>query len=590
MSKAQRLGMRPYGIAHDSWQALSRLFEFRLAGSVVVLAVLAVVVIVPLIFMFLASFRPAGVLPTEAGVFTFSPYVQAYTGAGTWLLIRNTLLYAGLGVIFALPLAFGFAFLTERTDMPLRNAMYVLMFIPMSTPIFATALGWVLLLGPRGGTINVYLRQLTGTEAADGPFNIFSLGGLIFVHVLGIVPTMWLFLTAVLRQMDPTLEEAAAVSGAGRWQVLRTVTTPLMRPGVAAVAIYFFITGLESLELPLALGPTAGIDLLSTKIFFSLVPTADLGVNYGIPAAFGMLGLAMGILGTLLYLHLVRQASQYAVITGKGYRPKLIQLGAWKYVALGAIGLFVVIKVILPFAVLIYASFLRFYVPPVKEYFGDMDWTLLHYQQLLDYRFFGRYFVNTVIVAAEAATLTMLMVTFIGWLIVRSPSRLTEMINLVAFMPLAIPGVISTLALFLMFIGTPIHGTLILLTLAFVARYLAFGTRLMHSAVLQIHKELEEVSHTSGASNSQTFIRITLRLLVPAFLNGWLWVLVHAAKDFSVALLLASAGSVLVANIIYESFVGGHFNSSAAMLVCLISFNLIFVIAGRKWITQALSR
>jgi iron(III) transport system permease protein len=588
MSKARRIGLRPYLLGHSSWQAPSRLFEFRIAGSILVLAVLGVVVIVPLIFMILAGFRPAGVLPTEAGPFTIAPYVQAYSGADTWPLIRNTLLYAGLGVFFALPLAFGFAFLTERTDMPMRNSMYVLMFIPMSTPIFATALGWVLLLGPRGGTVNVYLRLLMGSDAADGPFNIFSLSGLIFVHVLGIVPTMWLFLTTVLRQMDPALEEAALSSGASRWQVLRTVTAPLMRPGVLSVAIYFFITGLESLELPLALGPTAGVDLLSTKIYFSLIPTADMGVNYGVPAAFGMLGLAMGILGMLLYLRLVRQSSQYTVITGKGYRPKLIPLGAWKYVALGAIGLFVLIKVVLPFAVLIYASFLRFYVPPVKEYFGDMSWTLLHYRQLFDYRFFGQYFVNTVIVAAEAATLTMFLVTFIGWLVVRSPSRLTEMINLVAFMPLAIPGIISTLALFLMFVGTPVHGTLILLTLAFIARYLAFGTRLMHSAMLQIHKELEEVSHTSGASYLQTFIRITLRLLVPAFLNGWLWVLVHAAKDFSVALLLASAGSVLVANIIYESFVGGHFNSSAAMLVVLITFNLIFVITGRKWITRAL--
>ena len=588
MSKVQRLSMRPYGMRYLSWEFLFRLFEFRVTGSILVLILLTVVVVVPLIFMFLAGFRPPGVLPTEAGPYTISPYVQAYGGADTWPLIRNTLLYAGLGVLFALPLAFGFAYLTERTDMPLRDSMYVLMFVPMSTPIFATALGWVLLLGPRGGTINVYLRMLSGSEAAEGPFNIFSFEGLIFVHVLGIVPTMWLFLTAVLRQMDPGLEDAALAAGASRWQVLRTVTAPLMRPGVAAVAIYFFITGLESLELPLALGPTAGVDLLSTKIFFSLIPTADMGVNYGIPAAFGMLGLGMGIMGTMLYFHLVRQASHYTVITGKGYRPRLIQLGRWKYVALGIIALFIFIKVVLPFAVLIYASILRFYVPPIREYFADLHWTLDNYRQLLDYRFFGSYFVNTALVAAQAATLTMLLVSFIGWLIVRYPGRLSEVINLVAFMPLAIPGIISTLALFLMFIGTPVHGTLFLLTLAFIARYLAFGTRLMHAAMLQIHRELEEVSHTSGAGNFQTFFRITLRLLVPAFLNGWLWVLVHAAKDFSVALLLASAGSVVVANIIYESFVGGRFNSSAAMLVVLVTFNLIVVITGRKWIVRAM--
>jgi iron(III) transport system permease protein len=564
-------------------------FDFKSAGSLLVLAVLGVLVIIPLIFMLLASVRPAGVMPLASGTITFNAYADAYGGSDLLPIIRNTLIYAGLGVLFALPIAFGFAFLTERTDMPLRNAMYVLMFIPMSTPVFATALGWVLLLGPRGGTINVYLRALGGSEAAEGPFNIYSLPGLIFVHVLGMVPTMWLFLTAVLRRMDPVLEEAAAAAGAGRWRTLRTITAPLMRPGVAAVAIYFFLTGLEALELPLALGPTAGIEVLSTKIFFSLASTGDTGTNYGIPAAFGLLGLVMGVGGTLLYHHLVRQASDFAVVTGKGYRPKIIELGRWRYLALALIFAFILIKVVLPFAVLLYASFLRFYVPPIRESLPDINWTVVHYQRLFDYRFFGRFFVNSLIVALQAATLTMLLVSFIGWLVVRNPSLLSKAINLVAFMPLAIPGVISTLALFLMFVGTPLHGTLALITLAFIARYLAFGSRLMHSAILQIHKELEEASLTSGAGNVQTFRRITLRLLFPAFMNGWLWVFVHAAKDFSVALMLASAGSVVVANVIYESFVGGHFNSSAAMLIVLITFNLLFVIAGRKWIGAMLA-
>jgi iron(III) transport system permease protein len=564
-------------------------FDFKSAGSLLVLAVLGVLVIIPLIFMLLASVRPAGVMPLASGAITFRAYADAYGGSDLLQIIRNTLVYAGFGVLFALPIAFGFAFLTERTDMPLRNAMYVLMFIPMSTPVFATALGWVLLLGPRGGTINVYLRALVGSEASEGPFNIYSLPGLIFVHVLGMVPTMWLFLTAVLRRMDPVLEEAASAAGAGRWRVLRTITAPLMRPGVAAVAIYFFLTGLEALELPLALGPTAGIEVLSTKIFFSLASTGDTGTNYGIPAAFGLLGLVMGVGGTLLYHHVVRQASDFAVVTGKGYRPKIIELGRWKYLALALICAFILIKVVLPFAVLLYASFLRFYVPPIRESLPDINWTVVHYQRLFDYRFFGRFFVNTLIVALQAATLTMLLVSFIGWLVVRNPSLLSKAINLVAFMPLAIPGVISTLALFLMFVGTPLHGTLALITLAFIARYLAFGSRLMHSAILQIHKELEEASQTSGAGNFQTFRRITLRLLFPAFMNGWLWVFVHAAKDFSVALMLASAGSVVVANVIYESFVGGHFNSAAAMLVVLITFNLLFVVAGRKWIGAMLA-
>src|SRR5258706_16201084 len=279
MDTTQHLARRD-AVAHHR-EFVARWFDFQSAGAIFVLVILGFLLLVPIILMLLASLRPAGVMPLAPGAFTIQSHLQVYGGADLTPIIRNTLIYAGLGVLFALPIAFGFAFLTERTDMPLRDAMYVLMFIPMSTPVFATALGWVLLLGPRGGTINVYVRALTVSDSLEGPVNIYSLPGLIFVHVLGMVPTMWLFLTAVMRRMDPVLEEAASVAGAGRLRVLKTVTAPLMRPGVAAVAIYFFFTGLEALELPLALGPTAGIEVLSTKIFFSLVPTGDAGVNYG---------------------------------------------------------------------------------------------------------------------------------------------------------------------------------------------------------------------------------------------------------------------------------------------------------------------
>jgi iron(III) transport system permease protein len=249
-----------------------------------------------------------------------------------------------------------------------------------------------------------------------------------------------------------------------------------------------------------------------------------------------------------------------------------------------------IVKVALPFAMLVYASFLPFYQPPVPDVFGSLRWTLANYAQLLDDRFFGRYFVNTILVAVGAATLTMVLVSVISWLVVRVPSLLTRLLNVVSFMPLAIPGVISTLAFFLLFIGTPVYGTLLLLALAFTARYIAYGTRLMHSAQLQIHRELEEASTMSGAGVVGTFLRINLRLLIPAFLNGWLWVLVHAAKDFSVALMLGSAGSLLVGNVIYGAYAAGRFPQASAMMVSLVLFNLaVVVLVGRKWIVGSLA-
>lgn len=563
------------------------LLDIRVIGPLVVLALLAFYVLIPLILTVIASFRPAGVLPTEAGAFTVSAYVRAFTGADFRPIVFNTVLYAGGGVLLGLPIAFAFAFLTERTDMPFRHYMYLMMFVPMSTPVFATALGWVLLLGPRAGTINQWIRLVTGSDTREGPFNIFTLEGLIFVHVLGGIPTMWLFLISVLRNMDPAMEDASATSGAGRWQTLKRVTVPLMFPGVAAVLVYFFISGLESLELPLALGPTAGVEVLATKIFFTILPSANIETDYGVPAAFGMLGLVMGLIGISFYLYLVRRSARYAVVTGRGYRPKMIRLGKWKVLALAFVGAYIVIKVILPFSVLFIASFLQFYVPLVPETWSYLSWTFDNYDHVFSYRFFGKYFVNTIIVAVSSAFSNMILVTFIAWLIVRYPSRLTRAVNALAFLPLAIPGVISTVALFLMFIGTPLYGTLALMVLAFAARYTAFGTRLMHSAQLQIHRELEEASLVSGAGTIRTFFAINLRLLIPAFLNGWLWILVHAAKDFSVALLLASGTSALVGNIIYGSFTAGEFPQAAAQMVVLIAFNLVLVVLGRRWIRRA---
>src|SRR5205085_3202420 len=154
-------------------------------------------------------------LPFEGQV-TLKNFVDVYFAPDTLGMLRNTALYAIVPIFVALPLAFGLAFLTERTDLPLRNAIYATMFIPISIPVFASAMSWFLLLGPRAGTLNMWLRTLLGLDVREGPFNILTLEGMIFVHAIGIVPSMWLILISVLRVMDPALEEAASIAGASR--------------------------------------------------------------------------------------------------------------------------------------------------------------------------------------------------------------------------------------------------------------------------------------------------------------------------------------------------------------------------------------
>ena len=548
----------------------------------------AFLVVVPLIVMLAATFRPAGVFPLDppsAGDFTLSNYTEFLSGQTGFLkILQNTVVYAAGTMALAVPMAFSMAFLTERTDVPFRSILYTLMFVPFVTPVFATALGWVLLAGPRAGAVNEYIRLLIGSESRNGPFNIYTMQGMIFVTALGIVPSMWLLLVSVLRNMDPTLEEAASTAGVNRWGVLRKVTMPLMLPGILAVVIYFMIAVMESFEIPLALGITAGVQVLATKIFLIITSVDEGRFAYGSAAVFGLVGVIVGVLGITLYLWMVRQSSRYTVITGKGYRPRKIKLGRWKYLALGLVGLYLFIKVVMPFSMILYASFLRFYVPPLPENLGGLPWTLENYRNLWDYRFFGRMLVNTAIVVVAAASITMILVTVVSWAAVRLKTPVAQTANVLTFMPLAIPGVIMTLAFFLLFIGTPLYGTLALIVIAFVARYLAYCTRLMYSAQLQVHKELEEASLVSGLGHAATLFYINLRLLVPAFLNGWLWIVTHAAKDFTTPLLLATSGSVLVANVIFSRFEGGRFTESAAVMVVLVVLLIGVVWAGRRWI------
>ena len=555
------------------------------------LLAVGLLVLAPLVIMVIASLRPIGVMPLDAGVFTLDNYADLTAKQNaTGEVLLNTLLYTGGTLLLATPLAFGLAFLTERTDVPARKLLYTLMFVPMVTPAFATALGWVLLAGPRAGTINEYVRLIIGSDSRQGPFNIYTLWGMIFVSGLGIVPSMWLLLVSVLRNMDPNLEDAGSASGVSRLGTLRHVTLPLMLPGVLAVIIYFGVVIVDSFEIPLALGITAGVPVLGTKIYLILTGVALDSFNYGAAAAFGMMGVVLGVAGISLYLWLTRRAARYSVVTGKAYRPRLIKLGRWKYVALGMVAFYMTIKVVLPFTLLIYASFLRFYVAPIPENWGDLPWTLDNYRRLFDYRFFGRPLVTTGIVVIISATTTMLLAAIVSWSTVRLPSALSKLVDVLTFVPLAIPGVIITLSVFLLFIGTPVYGTLVLFVIAFMIRYLAYSARLMHAAQLQISKELEEVSLASGVGGLTTFFHINVRLLLPALANGWLWIVTHAARDFTTPLMLTTGSTLLVANVIYGKFVGGRFTESAAAIVALVVLMMALVFAGRKWVGAGMAR
>jgi iron(III) transport system permease protein len=556
------------------WPERLKEIMFPLGLTLLVLGLVAL----PVIVLLVSSFRPAGQLPFTGAAWTTATYAEVFGSASTYYLLKNTFLYAAGSLAVSLPLAFTLAWLTERTDFPGRRLLYTLMFVPMLMPSFAMALGWILLLGPNAGTINVWLREFLALDTYRGPFNIYTMWGMVFVTGVIAVPSMWLLLLALFRNFDPRLEEAAATSGAGRWQVLKRITVPLMLPGILAVLVYFTIIFIEVFEVPLAIGTTAEIPVLSVKIYL-LTSRAEEGYHYGAAATFGLLTLVLGGLLMVGYLRAVRVAAKFAVVTGKGYRPQPVKLGHWKYLALGGVMGYFLVAVVLPTLILVWASLLRFYVPFSPDNFHLVS--LHNYRMIFSRDDFLTALQNTLITSCVAATVSMLLAAVIAWYLVRRPGLLARVLGVVSFMPLAIPNVIIALALLLLYTGTPLYGTLTIMILAFVTRYLAFTTRVMHAAQLQIDKVLEEAALVAGAGRVLTFVKINLRVLLPALLNGWLWVVAHAVRDFAVPLFLATSSTLLLANLIWGQWELGSMPMASAYIVVLIVIVVALVFIGR---------
>src|SRR6266850_6516610 len=403
---------------------------FPLGLTLIVLGLVAL----PVVVLLFASFRPAGQLPFTGNTWTTATYAEVFGSASTYRLLKNTLLYAAGAMAVSLPLAFALAWLTERTDLPGRRLLYTLMFVPMLLPPFAIALGWILLSGPNAGTLNVFIRTSLSLDITRGPLNIYTMCGMVFVSGILAIPSMWLLLLGLFRNFDPRLEEAASASGAGRWQVLKRVTVPLMLPGLLAVGVYFTIVFIEAFEVPLAIGTTAEIPFLSTKIYL-LTSRAEEGYHYGAAATFGLMTLLAGIVLMVGYLWAVRVSARFAVVTGKGYRPRLVRLGRWKYLALGGVIGYFTVAVILPTLILVWASLLRYYVPFSLDKVHLVS--LQHYRLIFARDDFVMALKNTMITACVAATASMLLAAVIAWYLVRRATLMARVLSVLSFVPLA---------------------------------------------------------------------------------------------------------------------------------------------------------
>jgi iron(III) transport system permease protein len=550
------------------------------------LVFLAVVLVVaPLIILLRSSFLPAGELPFDTLSLTFKNFAAAYADTATLKLFLNTAYYAGGSVLLGLILASLLTWLVERTDMPFRTTIKATMFANMTIPPLAYAFGWVLLLNPNNGALNVWLKNLFGLD--HHPFDVYTLSMMIFISATELVPTMFVMLSGLFRNMDPQLEKAGAVCGANYLKTARYILLPLLTPGLLSVAMYMLMIMVQAFEIPLVMGLTAGVPVLSVYIYLLSSPEGGTP-KYGLAAAFGIGLLVLAIILMVVYYAATRTAERFRVVTGKGFRPKRIELGRGRYPAMVFTGIYFGVM-IAPLLALLWTSLLPFYQLPSAMALNKIS--LNNYRTIVSSTKVQQAILNTFILVFSTATLAMLLSGIMSWFAVRGKGKVARFLDMIAFAPMAIPRIVMAISILLLYIRTPLYGTIWIIVLAQVTAYLAFGTRTINGALIQIHPELENAATAAGAPWLTTMRKILLPLLWPHFLNAWLWIVAHSMRDLTLALTLMSPDNVVLSSTLWVLWSFGDVPKASALLMLMVIGLLLIVLpiqlyAAKKAETQ----
>jgi len=493
----------------------------------------------------------------------------------------NTFYFSIGSAVFATLLGGSIAWIVVRTDSPLRGLGYFTAFASFGTPFILYTIGWLLLLG-KAGPVNYWLKILF--DQTTPVLNVYSMFGMVLIESLLWSPFVFLMLAAAFRSMDPSLEEASAACGARMWQTMRRISLRLMLPAFFSVMLLIFIRTFESFEIPALVGLPGDIRVLTTSIYLD---AQKLPPRYGSAGAFSVLLMVVVAATLYFYFRLTREGDRYQTVTGKGYRPTLINLGRWRYLAGAALLVYSFVLLVLPFLIILWASVLPYYMQPSLEGLGKL--TIKNYVTALHFPKITDAIKNSVLLGLGSASFVMVLTLLASWLLVRTKIRGRWLLDLMTTLPLLFPGIVMGLAIlrFYLFVPIPVYGTLWILLIAFVTRYIPYGIRYTHSGLLQLHKELEEASYVSGASWFSSMRRIILPLMTPSFLGGWIFIFLLSAKELSMSVLLVSPQTPVVSVAIFELWENAQVGELAAFGVIwtaiLVTVAIIYYAFARRY-------
>jgi iron(III) transport system permease protein len=485
----------------------------------------------------------------------------------------NTAIYAAGSSALAMALGVGLSFLSTRTDIPGGRMLGLLAILPILVPPFILVVGWVALADPNAGLINIAASMLFGGRTVAVDINTMS--GLIWMTGLFLSPYVYLLVAAGFRNSDPAMEEAARVSGASRFRLLRTVILPLQRPALLAALLLVVIMSAGDFVIPSTVGLKARIYMLPSLIWQN---SSTFPPRPGLAAAQSMLLVVIGLLCIFFQRRALQRGGRYTLLGGKGAGITTFPLGRLRYPLAVLAFIFALCSSLLPVLSVSMMAFMRFWAPYAMT---AENMTLRNFRYVLfEYPQVWPSAQNSLLLAVLGATLCVLLAVVLAWYIIRMRGRFAGLVEYAMVIPLGVPGIALGVGILSLWILVPggIYGTLWILLLAYITAHIPVALQFISSALHRIHNDLEDASRISGRTLLGTLQRINLPLMRPALIGCWLLIYVVILREVSLVILLYNPSTIVLSVGLMDIWGSGFYPELAVYSLLLLVLGLVPVL------------
>lgn len=549
--------------------------RFRLNSKTIVIS-FAVLLLIYFVIL------PMGVLLIDSvwkdGTINLGNYREVYSLDVNWRALTNTVELSLLVMVASVLITFPLAWLVGRTDLPGKKFYRTILISSYMIPPYVGAIAWTQLLNPSVGYLNDIFRWMFNLQTA--PFNIYTFGGIAWVLTLFYSPFAFITISRAMEKMDPTLEEAARISGAGPFRTLLNVTLPLMAPSILAGGLLVFIAAGSCFGIPAIVGMPGNVEVLTTRIVTYLYMGSDEGVRDSTALAASLMFIANGL---LFFMTWMLGRKDFTTISGKSTRPNIVELGKWKWVAVAAITIYAAIAVVIPIGSIVMTSFLKSLSKSVLSLsnYGFDPWipviTSAQYMETI---------WNSVLYGIIAATIGTLLSLFVSYLAVKTTLRGRTLPDLLTVVGGSTPSIVIALALIITFSGNyglNLYSTMWILVVAYLVKYMTMSVRTISAALTQVHSSLEEAALNSGADWLRCCKDIIVPLIAPSIVAGWFLIFMPSFYELTMSLLLYGSETKTIGVLLYELQTYADTQNASVLSVIV----LLIVLVGNLILSKA---